>query len=772
MKSEILKIKDIIRRFDIKSVLTDSRSIDEGIHSIFFALRTATNDGHNFINELLDKGVRAFVVERIPENAKNTDAEFIIVENPLKTLQELAATYRTEALKDTYVIAVCGSAGKTILKEWISEALGKMAEIGCSPRSYNSKIGVPLSILGINPTAKYAIIECGVSEPGEMAVLKDIVKPDLVVVSGIDSSLLNSTFSTPQQKCSEILSLAGNAHKIVYPSELDDAVEMSVPDSVLKISVSIPSQAEWIEKDRMIYEATLKALDCPIDDSIVRPLETRLNVSQGVNNCLIIADRFTCNLQSLPSAVDFMRRRQTDGLKMTLLLDELRGSNDLETLADLVKRSNISRIVAVGPEYKKYADLFPKSSRFFNSGKEMLEELTLSDFSNELILAKGERNGSVAQFAETLQARHHETVLEVNLDSIVYNFNHYRAMLRPETGMVAMVKASGYGAGAFELARTLQSHGAAYLAVAVVDEGEELRNAGITMPIMALNPKVTNYDSLFRNRLEPEIFSFEMLDEIIREGTKREISDYPIHIKFDTGMHRLGFLYDDIDKLCERLRQTSVVTVRSVFSHLATADCLDMDDYTLGQLNLFTEICEQMKRGLGYSFMRHILNSAGIARFPEWQFEMVRLGIGLYGIDTLGIPQTAGLRQVSSLRSIIISIKHWQAGNSIGYARRTILDHDAEIATVPVGYADGLDRHLGNGKGIVWINGKKCPIVGNVCMDACMIDVTGASAKVGDSVEFFGDNLPVETMSDALGTIPYEVLTSVSPRVRRVYYRE
>lgn len=772
MNHETQKIQDIISRYDIQSVLTDSRSLAEGRHSIFFALRTSTNDGHNFIGELIDKGVRAFVVERIPENIPADEAEFIVVDNPMKALQELAAAYRATALSATDVIAVCGSAGKTIIKEWIAEALAEKTPTGRSPRSFNSRIGVPLSVLGIKADAKYAVIECGVSERGEMEVLERIVRPTLVVVSGIDRTQHNCGFKSFEEKCSEKLRLAARAKAIVYPSELDEEVNRLIPDGVMKISVAVPPEADWIERDRMIAEAALRYFHAPLPERIVRPLETRLNVSQGVNNCLIIADRFSCDSHSLPTAIDFMRRRRADGLKMTLILDKLQGETDFGALADLIARAGITRVIAIGPEVRKFRHLFPANSKFFDSGEEMLSELTISDFSRELILAKGERGGAVAQLADTLEARHHETVLEVNLDSVVHNFNQYRAMLRPETGMVAMVKASGYGAGAFELARTLQSHGAAYLAVAVVDEGEELRRAGITMPIMALNPKVTNYDSLFANRLEPEIFSFDMLDEIIREGSKRGITDYPVHIKFDTGMHRLGFLREDIGELCHRLGETKVVRVRSVFSHLATADCLDMDDYTLSQLNLFTEICEEMKRGLGYPFMRHILNSAGIARFPQWQFEMVRLGIGLYGIDTLGIPETSGLRQVSSLRSIIISIKEWSAGNSIGYARRTILDHDAVIATVPVGYADGLDRHLGNGKGVVWVNGVKCPIVGNVCMDACMIDVTEAAAKVGDSVEFFGDNLPVETMSDALGTIPYEILTSVSPRVRRVYYRE
>ncbi|MBD5240019.1 MAG: alanine racemase [Bacteroidales bacterium] len=770
MSTEINKIKDKIRRFNIKNVLTDSRAVSDGEESIFFALKTSTNDGHNYVRDLISRGVKVFVVERIPEGIDPQAAEFIIVSNVLESLQALASSYRQEELGATKVIAIGGFGGKTIIKEWLSEAIGHTTSVGRSPRSYNSQLGVALSLLKIQPGAKYAVIECGISEPGEMSRLSEMVQPETVVISGIDNN--PGDFSSAEEKIRETFRLAAGAKALVYPAELDEAVGKHVSDNVLKISVHIPQDADWVERDRLLTLEALRLLKITMPENIIRPLETRLNVSQGVNNCLIISDRFSCTMDSLPSAIDFMRRRQADGLKMTLILDELRGSCNPEEIASLIYKAGIERVIAIGEEYDQHREIFPPGSRFFATGEEMLRELTLSDFSRELILAKGERGGAVDKLAETLQLRHHETVLEVNLDAIVDNFNHYRAMLRPETGIVAMVKASGYGAGAMELARTLQSHGAAYLAVAVVDEGEELRRAGITMPIMALNPKVTNYDSLFANRLEPEVFSFEMLNEIIREGERRDIKHYPIHIKFDTGMHRLGFLKHDISELCRRLGETDVVKVASVFSHLATADCLDMDDYTLGQLTLFTEICEQMNRELGYSFKRHILNSAGIARFPEYQFDMVRLGIGLYGIDTLGIPATAGLRQVSSLRSMIISLKDWSAETSIGYSRRTILDHDATIATVPVGYADGLDRHLGNGKGKVWINGKECPIVGNVCMDACMVDVTGADAKVGDSVEFFGPNLPVEAMSNALDTIPYEILTSVSPRVKRVYFRE
>lgn len=748
MQDQTQKIREAMERLGTDCILTDSRSLRRPAASVFFALRTPTNDGHRYIPSLADRGVRLFVVEERPEGV---EGEFIVVPDTLRALQELAAAWRSSMR--SRVVAVAGSRGKTIVKEWIAEALARQGAVCRSPRSWNSQLGVALSILGCDPAADFAVIEAGVSEVGEMERLRQMIRPELVVVTGITAGEHSGGFASFAEKCREKLSLAREARAIVYPAELDEYVELYVPAPVMKVAVSVPEQADWMERDRLVAHEALRLLGAELPEEVVRPIYTRLDASDGVNNCPVITDRFTCDLFSLSSALDFMMRRKPEGYRTTLILDRLRDFDGVPSVPE------VDRLIYVGP-----GGMTPEQFR---------SEVSVGDFSNELILAKGEPGGPVATFAEQLQARHHETVLEVNLDAIVHNFNHFRALLRPQTGIVCMVKASGYGAGAYELAKTLQSQGAAYLAVAVVDEGEELRRAGITMPIMALNPKVTNYDSLFSHRLEPEVFSFDMLDEIIREGAKRGITDYPVHIKFDTGMHRLGFLVEDIPALCARLRESGVVRVASVFSHLATADCLDMDDYTLGQLNLFTDICERMRAALGYPFLRHILNSAGIARFPQWQFELVRLGISLYGVDTIGVPGTRGLRTVSTLRSIIISMKEWPAGTSIGYGRRTILDRQSRVATVPVGYADGLDRHLGNRAGKVWVDGTLCPILGNICMDACMIDVTDApGAEVGTSVEFFGENLPVSDVSDVLGTIPYEILTSVSPRVKRVYFRE
>ncbi len=735
----------------IDSALTDSRSLTSPESSIFFALTTDTDDGHRFVMQMIEAGVRAFVVNRLPEGADPDSADFLIVRDPLESLMKLASAHRALCTSTT-VIAVGGSRGKTLVKEGLHRALSTVAPSTRSPRSWNSRVGVPLSLLRIDPaTHRYAVIEAGISRRGEMQTLADMIRPDVAVITNVLPGEHDEGFASLEEKRAEKMVLTKGVPKVI------------APDYCTSESFNGRLCAE-------VLAAIAPGIDTP---PVMPPIRTRLDVTEAVNGCLLISDRFTCDLQSLEPALDFMARRRTAQRTATLLLDTS-ADFSADILHRLIDSYKIDRFIGIGKIFREGAEHYPAGSLIFDSAEECLNSLSAADFSSELILAKGEPGGAADMIAERLRSRHHETVLEVNLDAIIHNFNHFKAMIHSGTGIVAMVKASGYGAGSYELAKTLQAHGAAYLAVAVVDEGEELRRAGITMPIMVLNPKVTNYNSLFANRLEPEIFSFDMLGEIIREAEKRGIKDYPVHIKFDTGMHRLGFLREDIPALGEMLRRTDTVKARSIFSHLATADCPDLDDYTLGQLQLFDDICTEMTAEIGPGFLRHILNSAGIARFPQWQYDMVRLGISLYGVDILGIPATSELRTVSTLRSIIISLKKWPKDTPIGYGLRTVLDHDALIATVPIGYADGLNRRLSNGTGHVMVRGTRCPIAGNVCMDACMVDVTaaGADTAVGDPVEIFGEQMPVSEVADAIGTIPYEVLTSVSPRVKRVYYRE
>lgn len=500
-------------------------------------------------------------------------------------------------------------------------------------------------------------------------------------------------------------------------------------------------------------------------------------VIEGVNGCSIVLDADAPNFHSLLQAIDFISRRRIPRQSATLILSDIHHESKAPaelypSIADLMRCTAVTRFIGVGPELCSHAHLFPENSRFFENTSDLLKAMSTSDFSDEIILLKGSPEYNFAEIAEMLETRKHETVLEVNLDSVVANYNYFREHLPESCGIVCMVKASGYGAGSYEIAKTLQDRGAAYLAVAVLDEGIELRRQGITMPVMVMNPKVVNYKSMFANRLEPEIYSFAMLEDVISEANKNDIKNYPIHIKLDTGMHRMGFIEEELPHLMDILESTDAVIAETVFSHLATADCPDMDDFTHLQLDRFRQYTDYMLSRSSHPIKRHILNSAGILRFPEHHYDFARLGIGLYGANTLPPDMEKPLAVVSTLRTLIIAIREWQPGETIGYGRHGVIARPSKIATIPIGYADGMNRHFGCGNISVIVNGKEAPTIGNICMDACMLDVTGIDCEVGDSVEIFGANAPVQRLSDLLDTIPYEILTAVSPRVKRVYYRK
>lgn len=800
----------------ISILLTDSRSLTYPEETLFFALRTRNNDGHRYLHDLYDCGVRNFVVDHIPATMMNADdANFLVVDNVMKSLQTLARCHRCRFTVP--VIGITGSRGKTIVKEWLYQLLCADYSIVRSPRSYNSQIGVPLSIWEMNDNTQLAIFEAGISRPNEMRSLQSMVRPQLAVITNIGDEH-SEGFGSDRIKCEEKVALCRDCDCIVYNG--DDALISDVvahagltvkeiawsykdPDSPLFISsVNKSKDSTTINYSYLKYDGTVTipfVADADVENAIhclavmlylcrpfdviearmaaLTPVGTRLNVIEGVNNCLLIYDAYTSDFPSLSPALDFMTQRATASRTTTVILSDvihetLSGEALYRAISRLLRQKGIDRVIGIGEEISRYANEFGDNATFFPSTSAFLSSTTTSDFNDELILIKGASQFHFESLSDVLEAKQHETVLEVNLDAVVDNYKFYRSLVKPETGIVCMVKASGYGAGSFELAKTLQNQGAAYLAVAVLDEGVDLRKAGITMPIMVLNPKVVNYKTLFTYRLEPEIYSFDILDEIIKEATKFGITDYPVHIKLDTGMHRLGFLEKDIPKLVEILSAQSAISPRSVFSHLATADCPDMDDYTRSQFGYFDRCCDVLQRGFSHRILRHILNSTGITRFPEHQCDMVRLGICLYGIPTMDDGSQKDLRQVSSLHSVVISIKDWEAGTTIGYSRKGVLTRDSRIATIPIGYADGIDRHLGNGNAYVLINGHRCPTVGNICMDICMIDVTDAPCKVGDRVEIFGENITVMELAERLDTIPYEILTSVSQRVKRVYYRE
>lgn len=785
---------------EIEILLTDSRSLTDSAKSLFFALRGASNDGHRYIGDLYARGVRAFVVNSIPPEASEMPGVgWIVVPDTLKALQLVGSLGRSNAKT---VIAVTGSRGKTTLKEWLFQMLSPVLNVSRSPRSYNSRIGVPLSLWGIRPGSDVAIIEAGISKEGEMKALYDCIRPEIVVITNVGDAHAQG-FASMEEKVREKVSLAAgeSVKRVIYCAD-DQKVESEilrqcggkeligwkrkdVPADLFGTGFAGEEIKSWEIENAGHAIAIAQTLGISKEEieSALRNLYrigTRLNVSEGVNDCMVIYDSYTSDQSSLGPALDFMKRRLAPGSKETLIVSDLLHEADSSedafcVMADMLRAFGVKRLVGVGKGMMEHANVLSQSvedATFYETTDDLLASLSTSDFCNETILLKGSPEFQFGRIAELLEARTHETVLEVNLDAVVRNYNYFRSKLPAGTGLVAMVKASGYGAGSYEIARTLQDCGASYLAVAVLDEGIDLRRRGITMPVMVMNPKVVNYRQMFANRLEPEVYSMPMLIDVVKEAEKYGEKDYPLHIKLDTGMHRMGFVEEELPEVMRVLNSTESVKIASAFSHLATADCLDMDDYTLLQLQRFDRFTNYMLSQSRHPFLRHVLNSAGILRFPEYHYDMARLGIGLYGVNTLPPDVEAPLSVVSTLRTVIIAIRDWKKGESVGYARRSVLERDSRIATIPIGYADGMNRHFGRGNIKVKVNGHEAPTVGNICMDACMIDVTGIDCREGDAVEIFGPNASVDRLSDLLDTIPYEILTSVSPRVKRVYFRE
>lgn len=801
----------------ITSLLTDSRSLVNPDGTLFFAIPTEGNDGHKYIEDLYRRGVRNFVVNRIsPSLCEQKDINWLVVDNTIDALQKIAAR---PASFNGHIAAITGSRGKTTLKEWIYQLMEPLSDISRSPRSFNSQIGVPLSMWEIEEGTSLGIIEAGISKKGEMKRLARCIQPDTVIITNIGEAHAEG-FASRADKANEKALLASqpSTHRIIFCQdykEIKDAVSVFSADKELLgwsstdrsaplfIQTSVPEKGEMLlTYTYMKTTHTLRAplenaadaenaanalafmLSCGIDHETIKErfrhlhkIGTRLNVTEGVNGCSVILDSYTSDFSSLRPALDFMRRRHMTRQTSTLILSDLHhetapASDLYADIAEIIDAAGVNRFIGVGEVLTRHRNLFAANALFFKDTASLLKNISTSDFSDEIILLKGSPEFNFSEIAEMLEARKHETVLEVNLDSIVDNYNYFRSRLPSSCGIVCMVKASGYGAGSYEIAKTLQDCGAAYLAVAVLDEGIELRRQGITMPVMVMNPKVVNYKSMFANRLEPEIYSFQMLRDVIAEAIKNGLSDYPIHIKLDTGMHRMGFVEEELPELMDILGATRAVRIKSAFSHLATADCPDMDDFTELQLDRFGRYTSYMLKRSDHPFLRHILNSAGILRFPSHHYDMARLGIGLYGANTLPPEMERPLAVVSTLRTVIIAIRDYMPGETVGYGRWGKIERPSRIATLPIGYADGMNRHFGRGNITVLVNGKEAPTIGNICMDACMIDVTGIECVPGDPVEIFGAKMPLQRLADTLGTIPYEVLTSISPRVKRVYYRE
>ena len=768
MKYSIVEIADILgvdyhsisnEEATVSQLLTDSRSLNNPEETIFFAIKTANNDGHNYIAPLYQKGVRNFVVNRIDNVMREMrDANFLVVPDTLEALQTLATSHRRRF--NIPVIGITGSRGKTTVKEWLNQLLSDDYKIVRSPRSYNSQIGVPLSLWDIDTNTTLAIIEAGISTTGEMDNLQAMIRPTIGVTTDASRSVLVTNVEKDTKESRITYKYEGEAHTITVPFTADRDLENVVTCLVVMIVLGV-------KQDVIAQRMTT-----------LTPVGTRINVIEGVNNCTVIADGYTSDYNSLTPALDFMIRRSNPAQSNTVILSDLMpeafSADELYIrVSELLKSKHIKHLIGIGPDMCRYGRYFSCiNAQFYASVAEFLDKKSTGDFEDETILVKGAPEFEFEQILNLLEAKQHQTVEEVDLNALAHNFKFFRSFLKPETKAVGMVKASGYGAGSYEIAKTLQDAGCDYLAVAVQDEGVDLRKAGITMPIIVLNPSVVNYKAMFTHHLEPEVYSIEECSELIKEGAKYGAHEFPVHIKLDTGMHRLGFTKEQIPALIKLLKSQSVIKPASMFSHLCVADEPAQDAYTMQQFAYFEECTAMIQAEFSHYILRHILNTTGIVRFPDKQFDMVRIGIGLYGIKTMFDHSEDALKPVSSLHSVVISIKEWPEGTTIGYGRHGVLHRPSRIATVTIGYADGFDRHFGNGHTNMWVNGTLCPTVGNVCMDAVMVDVTDAQCEVGDIVEIFGEHIPVEALSEVRGTIPYEILTSVSPRVKRVYYRE
>ncbi len=786
----------------VSQLLTDSRSLSQPEESIFFALSTAMGDGHRYVGELYKRGVRNFVVETLEGIDVEADANYIVTENTLSSLQRLAAYHRRRFDK-LPVIAITGSRGKTIVKEWLNQMLCSDYRIVRSPRSYNSQIGVALSLWNLAPDTSLAIIEAGISTTGEMSALQQMIAPTIGVITCVGDEH-DEGFESMEQKIAEKALLLQGCRTWVYcggnplveqaarasgASACDLAIEGTAPSQDgttitynthgARHTLTVPFSTVVDVENCITCLGVMLTLG--IEPGVIArrmacltAVGTRINVLEGVNNCTIIADGYTSDYNSLEPALDFVSRR-TGSHASTVILSDLADEDEASygLVAQSLAKRKVSRVIGIGPRMVSHSSLFAgEHNRFFDSTSQFLEHMSQGDFEDESILVKGTPQSGFAEVLDLLEVKRHQTVEEVDLNALAHNFKFFKGKLKSTTRTVALVKASGYGCGSYEVAKTLQDRGADYLAVAVQDEGVELRQAGITMPIIVLNPSVVNYKAMFRYNLEPEVYSVEECRELIKEGARCGVSHHHVHIKIDSGMHRLGFTLEQLPALIELLKGQEVLRPASVFSHLCVADEPKQDEYTLMQINYFTRCCDELQRHFDHHLLRHILNTSGIVRFSEYQMDMVRIGVGLYGIKTVQDGSEDGLQVVSSLKSVIISIKEWPAGTTIGYGRHGVLTRDSRIATVTLGYADGLDRHFGRGAISMWAGGRRCPTVGNVCMDAVMLDVTDTDCQVGDRVEIFGHHIPIEELSEARGTIPYEILTSVSPRVKRVYYRE
>jgi Alr-MurF fusion protein len=803
----------------IKDILIDSRKLIAADQTLFFALTSKRNDGHKYIPELYSKGLRDFIVSKLPEDAGSyPEANFILVKNTLHALQAVAKAHREKF--DIPVIGITGSNGKTVVKEWLYQLLSKDRRTIRSPKSYNSQIGVPLSVWQMDAPYEVAIFEAGISEPDEMSRLEAIIKPTIGLFTNIGEAH-GENFMSLQQKVGEKLCLFTHVETLVYCHDHPEVREVIIRSGIRKniktFTWSFKQEADLfitevdknegkLTKIKGIYKGKQAGISIPFADAAsvenaihcwavmlllgyepeilasrfesLQPIAMRLELKDGINHCTIINDSYNSDINSLSIAIDFLRQQANHKKKTIIISDILQSGKDEDELYSdigaIIKSKQIDRLIGIGPAISRQAEKFSLEKSFYQDTADFLHRFSFAAFNNEVILLKGARIFEFELISQALQQKTHETVLEINLNALEHNLNHYRSLLRPETKIMAMVKAFSYGTGSFEIANALQFHQIDYLAVAYADEGVELRKAGITVPILVMNPDEESFDAIIQHNLEPEIYShriLEKLEKAIRKNILPKNKPVKIHIKLDTGMHRLGFQEEDIAALIEKLKANRMIYVQSVFSHLAASEDAKERTFTHLQISNFERMSRQITAEAGHPVLLHLLNSAGIQNFPEARYNMVRLGISLYGVASQEEEQQR-LIPVARLKSTISQIKTIAQGESVGYNRAYKSKKEIRMAIVPIGYADGLSLDMSNGKGHLLIGGKLVPVIGKVCMDMCMADISDVEAEEGDEVIIFGPERPLQELAREMGTIPYEVLSGISRRVKRVYFHE
>jgi alanine racemase len=785
----------------VETLITDSRKASEPLATaVFFAVSGINHDGHAYVPYLYERGVRMFIVSReiaVP----GPDAGVLLTDNTIKTLQQVATAHRRNFTLT--VIGITGSNGKTIVKEWLSQLLSPYRRIVKSPGSYNSQIGVPLSIWQTEAEHDLGIFEAGISQVGEMDAIEEIIKPDIGIFTNIGSAH-DEGFSSRQQKIQEKLKLFRNCKTLIYRRD-HELIHNEVKTRAFHWGNHAESLLHIEKEERqgtvtrlyIRYDGYTSVIRLPFTDAAslenamhciaymvfsgftwkeieeglqqLHPMRMRLELKRGGNGSYIIDDSYNNDLAGLQIALDFLTSQPGAGKKTLIVSDILQAGisadNWVSKIKEMAQAAGIKRLITVGPEWFARSD---NTITSYRQTSDLLDALDTLDFDHEFILVKGARPFQLEKVVRRLEEKIHGTVLEVNLNALTSNLNFYRSRLQKNVRLMVMVKAFAYGSGSVEIANLLAYHRVDYLGVAYADEGVHLRNNGIRLPVMVMNPSSDSMETMLAHNLEPEIYNFRLLEDLIHISRGRPCR---IHLKFDTGMHRLGFVEEEINRLAETLAENSHITVASIFSHLAGADDSRHDSFSREQIERFKNMSSRFSDLISSQPLKHILNSPGILRFPDYQFDMVRLGIGLYGVEANDMEQER-LEPISRLLTVISQVKNINKGDTIGYNRKGVAKADMRIATIAIGYADGFSRAFSNGIGYVWINGKKAPVIGNVCMDMTMVDISGIDAHEGDIVEVFGPNISIRDMAAQINTIPYEILTNVSQRVRRVFYTE